>query len=41
MKEIEFNELLVKVTTYEGMYYTIGIHTKEEIQNIKQINYCR
>lgn len=28
---IWFNELLVKIQTYEGLYYTINKHTKEEI----------
>ena len=36
MKEIKFNELIVKVVTYEGMYYTIGKHTKDEILDYKR-----
>ncbi len=35
-EELWFNEMLVKIETYEGMYYTIGKHTKEEILNRKK-----
>lgn len=35
-KGLWFNELLIKVVTYEGMYYTIGKHSKEELEDIKR-----
>ena len=35
-EELMFNEMLVKIETYEGMYYTIGKHTKEEILERKK-----
>ena len=35
-KELLFNEFLVKIETYEGMYYTVGKHTKEEILERKK-----
>lgn len=39
MKEKEklwFNEMIIKIETYEGMYYTVGKHTKEEILERKK-----
>ena len=36
IKEIWFNEMSVKIVTYEGMYYTVGRHTKEEIEERKR-----
>ena len=35
-EELWFDEMLVKIETYEGMYYTIGKHTKEEILERKK-----
>lgn len=35
-EELWFNEMLVKIETYEGMYYTVGKHTKEEILERKK-----
>lgn len=35
-KGLWFNELLVKISTYEGMYYTINKHTKDEILDRKK-----
>ena len=35
--EIEYrpNEVLTKIVTYDGMYYTIGKHSQEEILDFK------
>lgn len=35
-KELWFNEMIVKIETYDGMYYTVGKHTKEEILERKK-----
>ena len=33
---IWFNELMVKVVTYDNLYYTLNIHSKEEIEDRKK-----
>lgn len=36
MEDLWFNEVITKIETYEGMYYTVGKHTKEEILDRKK-----
>lgn len=33
---IWFKELLVKIQTYDGMFYTIGKHSREDIEDAKK-----
>ena len=35
-EELLFNELIVKIETYEGMYYTVGKYEKEKILQRKE-----
>lgn len=32
-----YNEFITKIVTYEGMFYTLNIHTKEEVMELKEL----